>query len=96
MNDRITNKQLESLCDLINQRTNSPMGGWQRVGNANVANVGHYYIDGAYGGVSLVRMVTDGGGVRTIIERSSKRELFYLMHAFLKGMEAANNTNPRS
>ena len=88
--NRITDKNLETLCATLNRVTNSPESGWERIEERNVANIGHYYIDGAYGGVALARIVNDGGGVRMIIERCTKRELYDQMHAFLRGYEAAS------
>lgn len=60
-------------------------------GFALVSNVGTYYLMGAYGGHKLVQITNYGGGVRDVLRvgYSSKRELYYAMHAYLDGMEAA-------
>lgn len=88
---RITEKQLESLCDYLNTITNSPAtyGGRNEAGQFK-ANIGHYHISHAYGGVCLHRVMNEGGGVNTPVVHGHvpKRELFNLMHAFIKGLEA--------
>ncbi|MDP3962825.1 MAG: hypothetical protein Q8Q03_03095 [bacterium] len=55
------------------------------------ANVGHYHIDGAYGGFSLHQTENEHGGVRNVfgIGHIPARELFNLMAAFLEGVRAA-------
>ena len=91
---RITNKDLERLCERINDLTGSPKTGWTKKQDGGfVANIGHYYIDGAYGGVALERMVTDGGGVEAVFScgHVTKRDLYNRMHAFLDGFEAATS-----
>jgi len=82
---RVSLTQLEILVKRINEATGMPVTPYTRVNNVTVANVGNYHIDEAYGGVSLCQM-SDMGGVYTILERSTKRELFYQLHAFLAGM----------
>lgn len=88
---RITEKQLESLCDYLNTITNSPAtyGGRNEAGQFK-ANIGHYHISHAYGGVCLHRVSNEGGGVNTplLSYHATKRELFNAMHSFIKGLEA--------
>jgi len=96
---RITEKQLQAVVDRINRETNSPMESYTRSvitasngGNTfhTVANIGNYHISFSYGGVSLHRMVSTGGGVTDVfrIGRVSKRELYNHMHAFLCGLDS--------
>ena len=88
--DRITNRHLESLVDRINKSTNNSLTPWNVTpGKQYTANIGSYYIDGAYGGVKLVQMVNTGGGIRDISQQGfgTKRELYNFMRAFLSGME---------
>jgi hypothetical protein len=56
----------------------------------SVANIGTYYIMGAYGGNKLVQITNHGGGVRDVLGEGylSKRELYRAMHAYLGGMAA--------
>lgn len=89
--DRITNKQLDSLCDWLNTMTNSPTTYSTRNEDGQFkANIGHFHISHAYGGVCLHRVMNEGGGVTTPIVHGhvSKRELFNLMHAFIKGLDS--------
>lgn len=43
-----------------------------------------YVLDFAYGAVAMVRQLKGGGQV-SILPRSTKRELYHLMHAFAAG-----------
>lgn len=87
--DRITEKHLKSVVDRINRVTNSPLESYTRDGDKLTANIGNYHIDFAYGGVSLDRMVSPGGGVSDVFRcgHVTKRELYNRMHAFLEGLE---------
>jgi hypothetical protein len=82
---RITDKQLDSLCEYLNNITNRPLKPWAD----GRAAVGNYHISHAYGGVCLHRHVNEGGGVNCPLVHGHvpKRELFNLMHAFIKGLE---------
>lgn len=93
---RITEKQLKNLCQYLNELTGSPMEYSTRVVQPDgsikfTANKGHYHISHAYGGVCLHRVCNEGGGVTTplIHGHVPKRELFNLIHAFIKGLDAA-------
>ena len=87
--NRITYKHLEAIVDRINRMTNSPMTPWRTENGRNVANVGNYHLDSAYGGVRLVRMVSEGGGCRNITSGyDTKKDCAQLMHAFISGLEA--------
>ena len=88
---RITEKQLEAVCDLINRETNSPIAPYARIDSKLVAQIGNYHISHAYGGVCLHRMSNEHGGVSDVFTcgHSPKRELFERMHAYLAGMRDA-------
>lgn len=93
MSDRVTNRDLDALCGVINRAVNGRPGEplWQRDDEGNlVANIGAYYIDGAYGGVALYRMVTPGGGVVDVLHcgHVPKRDLRNRLRAFIYGLEA--------
>jgi hypothetical protein len=87
MTQRITDTQLDSLCEYLNNITNSPTAPWAN----GRANVGNYHISHAYGGVCLHRHVNEGGGVNCPIVHGhvTKRELYNQMQAYLKGLEAS-------
>ena len=98
--DRITQKDLDRMVDRINKVTSSPptpytqtkkhvlAGENQKYQRAIYkANIGNYHLDYAYGGVKLVRMVNDGGGITVISSGGygTKRALYHWMGAFLAG-----------
>ena len=63
---KITQKDLEGLCNRLNRMTNSPMEPYTKGEDGKFkANPGNYHLDYAYGGVKLVRMCNDGGGINT-------------------------------
>lgn len=84
---RITDKQLDSLCAQLNKITNSPPAPWAD----GSAAVGNYHISHAYGGVCLHRHVNEGGGITCPLSNGhgTKRELYNTMHAYIKGLSAA-------
>jgi hypothetical protein len=86
---RITEKQLESLVQWINELTNSPATSYTRTDDKLTANIGNYHLYFAYGGVNLHRMTNTGGGVSTPLGGGTrtKRELFNQLHAFINGIQ---------
>lgn len=86
---RITNKDLEAVCNRINVVTGSPLESYKIVDGRHVSQVGNYHLSGAYGGYALHRMANEGGGITDIFHgHYPKKELYYRMHAFLSGMSA--------
>lgn len=87
---RITMKDLESVVNRINLVTKSPLIAYVKEGTRYVGQVGHYHLSGAYGGWCLHRMDNKSGGITTPINSGyvSKRELYNLMHAYLRGLES--------
>lgn len=91
MTSRITDRDLKSVVDRINRATNSPTEPYTKDEAGRMrAQIGNYHISHAYGGVSLHRMCTEGGGITTPLcgGHVPKRELYNLMHAYLRGLEA--------
>ncbi len=89
--ERITEKNLQALCDRLNRLTNSPMVPYLKQPDGRyVAQIGNYHIDYAYGGAQLVRMYNDGGGVSTplSIGHVPKRQCYELIHAYIRGIES--------
>jgi hypothetical protein len=86
---RITMSDLKAVVARINRITNSPLEPWTRENGKSVANIGCYHLSGAYGGWCLHRMDNVGGGVSCPINSDyvSKRELYNLIHAFIRGLE---------
>ena len=89
--ERITQTQLEAIVRRINDVTGSPQVAWTKTESGCKANIGCYHLNYAYGGVSLERMVSVGGGVQDVFRcgHVTKRELANRMWAFLEGLEAA-------
>lgn len=57
MRDRITINTLKARCATLNRITKSPPEYWTSNADGTLtANIGHYYIDRAYGGFSLERI----------------------------------------
>lgn len=94
MKSTITKADLQATVDRINRITGSPLEPYTRqtmpTGRVfHSANIGNYHLSGAYGGYALHRMDTDGGGITDVLRvgHVSKRELYNLMHAFIRGLE---------
>ena len=87
---RITQKDLEQKATLLNEITGSPLTGWTRTDGKNIANIGHYYISCAYGGVNLNRHVNLGGGANEPLSfgHVPKKELYQMLCAFIAGIES--------
>jgi hypothetical protein len=92
MTSRITDKDLKTMVNRINELTGSPLeyssideNGKRR------ANIGHYCLDSAYGGVKLVQVMTNGGGIREISSHGfgTKRELYIFMRGMIEALENA-------
>ena len=88
---RITDKNLQAVVDRINRITGSPENYRSEDGSTSI---GHYCLDGAYGGVSLHRTANDGGGVNDVLScgHVTKRQLYELMHAWIRGYNAAKES----
>ncbi|MHB8742586.1 MAG: hypothetical protein ACYC9L_05610 [Sulfuricaulis sp.] len=97
MSERITTSQLEAVVKRINRTVNGTDQDqlWTSDETGNHATIGMYYLDGAYDGFALYRVVTDGGGVSDVFSfgHQSKRELYNAMHAFLRGLEVREEVN---
>ena len=87
---RITDKDLEAVVNRINRLLDKPQEPYTRDSEGRFrANIGNYHISGAYGGKALHCMCNEGGGVSDVFGRGHmpKRELYELMHAYIKGIE---------
>ena len=90
---RITKNDLDNVVQRINVVTGRPPTSYSKQDDGSyIPNAGNYHLDWDYGGVSLAQMsLTEGcTGTRDIISgKGTKSELYYKMHAFLAGIEAA-------
>lgn len=89
---RITDSNIKVICDHINRLFGfKDCELWEKDETGrNNATIGMFYIDGAYGGVALYCMVTNGGGVSDVFNRGhmTKRELYDAMQAYIRGIES--------
>ena len=88
--NRITEKDLQAVCNRINRATGSPAEPYVKDADGKYhAQIGCYHLSHAYGGVALHRMYNDGGGVSDVFGgHMPKRELYGKMHAFIAGIDA--------
>ena len=87
---RITDKQLYSLVERLNNLTGNPLDPYGTTSEGETrANLGNFHLSFAYGGVALMQMVNDGGGCSMPIMSGhlTKRECFDQIYAFIKGIE---------
>lgn len=86
MGSRITEKDLESICQQLNKVTDSPIDTYGEIGKANIGN---YHISYAYGGVSLHRVTSEGGSIDDVFRCGyiTKRDLFSRISAFIDGYD---------
>lgn len=89
---RITIKDLQALCDELNEVTGSPMKPYAKDSEGRMrAQVGNYHISQAYGGVCLHRMYNEGGGVTCPLYsyHDTKRKLCDAIRSMLSGIYTA-------
>ena len=95
MKQRITEADLQAICDKINTATGSPLKPWTSTTDGDstatigsTANVGCYHISCAYGGVALHRVHNSGGAISNPLGGGymPKRELYERLQAFLSGL----------
>lgn len=87
--NRITEKDLQAVCDHLNRLTGSPKEPYTVSNGRNVSNPDCYLLDHAYGGVALHRIANLSGGVYDIFHgHYTKRELYDRMHAYIQGIES--------
>ena len=89
--DRITQKHLEGLCNVLNTLTNNPLDPYVKNIKEYKQNVGNYHIDSAYGGVKLCQMLEHGTKDISTIGYAPKRELYEWIRAYISGIEIAHN-----
>lgn len=89
MRDRITIKHLQGQCRRLNILMQRPTEGWRMEKGIYVANVGHYYIDQAYGGYSLEEITNENGAVTLPLSTGhiKARDLYDRINAFMEGIK---------
>ena len=87
---RITVKHLELKIDHLNKITGNAATPWTKNGDGKFkANIGNYHLSGAYGGVCLHQMHSDGGGVSDVFNcgHVPKADLYSRISAFMIGLD---------
>ena len=82
---RITDKDLDNLCNRMNETLGKPLKPWIRENDRNKAQIGNIHVYSCLGVYALHEMVNESGGIRVIVSGSTKRECFDLGHAWLNG-----------
>jgi hypothetical protein len=86
---RITITNLKSLAELINKTTNSPTEKHTKnaEGKRLISNIGHYYINQAYGGYCLYRIINIHGGVSEPLNcgHIPAKTLYDMIHSYMRG-----------
>lgn len=85
--NRITDRDIEKAIERINILTNHEVKPYTMKDGQYLPNAGNYHLDSAYGKVGLQQMMPTGTGTKSIFGLCSKRELYYQLHAFIKGLE---------
>lgn len=68
---RITKKNLDGVCRILNKLTGSPSDPWTRSDDGTLtANVGNWYVAAEYRCFRLLRMSNERGGVSTNVDVS--------------------------
>lgn len=87
--NRITRKMLESRVETINSILNCNPAPYTRGEDGTLtANVGTFYLSGAYGGFCVQRMANDSGGVSMPIWNGHipARDAYERISAFIAGL----------
>jgi hypothetical protein len=77
---RVKQAELDAILDLLNQEPDEP--------KRRYPEIGYYYLLGAYGGIKLVQIVNDGGGVRDVLPHLgyvNKPTMVAALRSFLAG-----------
>lgn len=95
---KITIRDLDAVVRRINLITDSPQQAYIEIASGEFkAQVGNYHLSSAYGGYCLHRINNESGGITTPINSGyvSKRELYSLMQAYIRGLQDTGIENDR-
>ena len=86
---RITEAILGARVRGLNERTGNPLEPYKRNENTGryEAQIGCFYVGGAYGGFRLEQIVGEGGGCRDISLRGTRRDVYNFIGAMLTGFQ---------
>lgn len=89
---RITDQNLKAVVDRLNRLTGNPLDTYSKerkpCGSLR-ANIGNFHLSFGYGDVCLMQISNEDGGCNNTLGTGHvpKRELYNLMHAFIRGIE---------
>jgi hypothetical protein len=90
---KITMKDLQGAVNRLNTLVKANPDPYTKIGEVPNqtyrANVGTYFISGAYGGHKLERMATSGGGTCDPLRSgyTTKKDLYHLIWSYIYGIE---------
>ena len=79
---RITIQQIDAVIEWLNNELERP----QEPYGKDKAQVGNFHMYSAYGKYGLHETQNEQGGVKTIVELGTKKELFNAIHRLLDGV----------
>jgi len=84
MTQRITDSNLENLCNHLNDLFGFAHAPYTRVGDKHVTNVGTFYIYSAYSSVGVYQKTDRGDTI--VLTLDTKRGLYERMQALISGI----------
>lgn len=98
--ERVSQRNIDRVLDRLNQTTGNPKDPYTKCDPSKKfpsgyrCNVGNYHYSSQAGGVAIEQMM-EGGGVRTIIDRGTKREVYEKLHALIDGIDIGQRDRGR-
>ena len=86
--EQIKLAMINQKIDFLNKITGNPPTTYKKVDGKVKAQIGNYNGYMAYSAYGLQQIVSDGGGVETIISLGTKRELYNQLNAYINGYRA--------
>jgi hypothetical protein len=94
MSNRITEKDLQQIVRVLNSTCGHALENYSKDADGHYKpNPNVYHLDHAYGAVSLDQMMPTGTGVRSVLHRGTKRDLYHRISAMIDGVRAAQGQN---
>ena len=84
---RITIKQIDAVIEWLNNELERPQEPYGKDENGKLkAQIGNFHMYSAYGKYGLHETQNEQGGVKTVVELGTKKELFNAIHRLLDGV----------
>ena len=88
--ERITDNHLDYQIGILNAHFGIDTGT-----SVEWNTVGRFYVQGAYGGFQLERIVNEGGGCADISKRGTRREIYEQLMVLNEGLRLFKDTDTR-